>query len=161
MKKVNSTKLLSAILTLLVGILFLIWKGAVIGWAMTVIGVLLIVSAVMCLIRKNYTACVINAVIGALIIAFGWLFVSAALYVLAAILLIYGILLLIEIAKRGLKRLGTLAVIVRLAQPVICILVACCFFFNQGGAVDWVFILSGLFLIVNGVLALGDAVGIK
>ena len=34
-------------------------------------------------------------------------------------------------------------------------------FFNQGGTVDWVFILSGLFLMVEGVLALADAVGLK
>ena len=161
MKKVNSARLLSAVLTILVGVLFLLWKGAVVSVAMTVIGVLLIVSAIMSLVRKNYTACVISAVFGALIIGFGWLFLSVALYVLAAILLIYGILLLIEIAKRGFRRMGTLALIVRVAQPVICILVGGCLFFNQGGTVDWVFILSGLFLMVEGVLALADAVGLK
>ena len=39
MKKVNSARLLSAVLTILVGILFLLWKGAVVSVAMTVIGV--------------------------------------------------------------------------------------------------------------------------
>ena len=161
MKNVNSTKLLSAILTIVVGILFLIWKGTIVSIAMTVIGVLLIVSAVMNLIRKNYTACVIGAVFGVMVLCFGWLFLSVALYVLAAILLIYGILLLIEIAKCGFARMGALAVAVRLAQPVVCILVAGCLLFNQGGTVDWVFILSGLFLMVEGVLALADALGVK
>ena len=89
MKNVNSTKLLSAILTILVGMLFLIWKGAIVSIAMTVIGVLLIIAAVMNLIRKNYTACVIGAVFGVMVLCFGWIFLSVALYVLAAILLIY------------------------------------------------------------------------
>ena len=161
MKNANSAKLLSAALTILVGVLFLIWKGTIISVAMTVIGVLLIVSAIVNLARKRYTVGVVGAVFGVMVLCFGWLFLSVALYVLAAILLIYGILLLIEIARRGLSRIGVLAAIVRLSQPIICILVAGCLLFNQGGAVDWVFILSGIFLIVEGVLALGDAIGLK
>ena len=161
MKRTNSAKLLSAALTILVGILFLILKGSVISVAMTVIGVLLIATAIMNLVRKKYTACVIGAVLGVMVLCFGWLFLSVALYLLAAILLIYGILLLMEVAKRGVGRMGTLAAIIRLSQPVICILVAGCLLFNQGGTVDWVFIVSGLFLIVEGVLALGDALGLK
>ena len=161
MKKVNTTKLLPALLMILVGALFLLWKGAVISAAMTVIGVLLIVSAIVNLVRKNYVAGVVGAVMGVMVLCFGWLFLSVALYVLAAILLIYGILLLIEVGKRGFRHMGALAVVIRVAQPVICILIAACLLFNQGGTVDWVFILSGLFLIVEGVLALGDAMGIK
>jgi uncharacterized membrane protein HdeD (DUF308 family) len=38
-----------------------------------------------------------------------------------------------------------------IAQPVIYILVAICLFFNQGGAISWVFILSGVFLILDGI----------
>ena len=161
MKKVNSAKLLSAILTILLGVLFLIWKGTIVRAVITGIGILLIVAAVMSLIRKDHTSCVICAVFGALIIAFGQLFLSAAFYVLAAVLLIYGILLLIEIAKRGLMRVGVRGAIIRIAQPLLCILAACCLLLYQGDTVDWLFILSGLFLMVEGVLALGDAGGLK
>ncbi len=161
MKKSNSNKLLSAILMLLVGVLFLIWKGGVVALAMTAIGVLLIVAAIMNLIRKKIPVGVVCAVLGVLVLFVGGLFVSVALYVLAAILLIYGILLLMDILKRGFKRMGTLAIVVRVAQPAVCILVAACLLFNQGGTVDWVFILSGLFLIVEGVLALADALKLK
>ena len=161
MQKANTTKLLAAILTITVGVLFLIWKGAILSVAMTVAGILLIVSAVLSLIQKNYVACVINAVIGVFIIVFGWLFVTVVLYILAAILLIYGILLLIEQLKRGFKNMGILAIIIRLAQPVFCLFIAGCLLFNRGGTIAWVFILSGIFLIVQGVLALVDCLGLK
>ena len=161
MKNFNSNKLISALLTMIVGILFLIWKGGIVSIAMTVAGVLLIVSAVLNLIRKNYTSGVISAVFGVLVLVFGWLFVTVALYILAAILLIYGILQLIELAKKGFKRMSTLTVVIRLAQPVVCVLVAACLLFNQGGTISWVFILSGIFLIVQGAFALIDCLGLK
>ena len=160
-RNVNSARLLSAILCILVGALFLVWRGAIISAAITVVGAMLIASAIVCLVRKNYTACVINAVFGVLILAFGHLFLSAALYLLGAVLMIYGILLLIEVIRCGLGRMRAPMVIVRVAQPLLCIFAAACLFLNQGGAVDWVFILSGFLLIVQGVLALGDAVGLK
>ena len=80
----------------------------------------------------------------------GWLFVTLALYVLGAFLLIAGITQLIAISKLKIKKL-TLPAVMHIAQPVIYILVAICLFFNQGGAISWVFILSGVFLILDGI----------
>ena len=41
-----------------------------------------------------------------------------------------------------------------IVQPIIYVLVAFCLFFNQGGTLSWVFTVSGIFFIVDGVVAL-------
>ena len=93
-------KLIGAILTVALGVLFMVFKNDIIGITMTLIGVALIVSAIVDLIHKQVTPCVIKAVVGVVVIVFGWTLMSAALYIMAALLLIYGILLLCQTIKQ-------------------------------------------------------------
>ena len=79
-----SEKIISAILTLVLGILFIVLKGQVVSIAMTILGVLLIVLGIMNLTTKLVAPGVVKIVVGALVILFGWVLVSAALYILAA-----------------------------------------------------------------------------
>lgn len=161
MKVKNQNKLIAALFLILLGVLFLIWKGGVISIAMTVLGVMLIVQAVFDVIGKNYVGCVVRAVLGIVILIFGWAFVTVALYVMAAVLLIYGILQLIEAIKVFPKQKSLTAKIVEFIQPAICIVIAVCLLFNQGATVSWAFIVAGVFLIVQGVLGLIDALTSK
>jgi uncharacterized membrane protein HdeD (DUF308 family) len=161
MKVKNQNKLIAALFLTLLGLLFLIWKGGVISIAMTVLGVMLIVQAVFDVIGKNYVGCVVRAVLGIVILIFGWAFVTVALYVMAAVLLIYGLLQLIEAIKAFPKQKSLTAKIVEFIQPAICIVIAVCLLFNQGATVSWAFIVAGVFLIVQGVLGLIDALTSK
>ena len=161
MKVKNQNKLIAAILVTVLGLLFLIWKGGVISIAMTVLGVMLLVQAVLDVIAKDYTAGAIKAVLGVAIIVFGWAFLTIALYVMAAVLLVYGILQLIDAYKAYPKQKSLTAKIVGFIQPAIYTLIAVCLLFNQGETVSWVFIIAGIFLIVQGVLALIDCVTSK
>lgn len=81
-----SEKIISAILTLVLGILFIVLKGQVVSIAMTILGVLLIVLGIMNLTTKLVAPGVVKIVVGALVILFGWVLVSAALYILAALI---------------------------------------------------------------------------
>ena len=153
-----SEKIISAILTLVLGILFIVLKGQVVSIAMTILGVLLIVLGIMNLTTKLVAPGVVKIVVGALIILFGWVLVSAALYILAALLLIFGILQLyarikIKLNTKGARIIDT---IFAYALPVICIVIAFFLFFNQGGTVDWVFIVAGVFTIIEGILMLAN-----
>ena len=162
MKAAKQNKLLSALLTTILGVMFLIWKGGVVSIAMTVLGVALIVSAILDILHSKIVPCVVKAVIGAVIIVFGWAFVTVALYIMAAVLLIYGILQVVEFVQRNKKRkLRPSTVLICLAQPIVSIVVAACLLFNQGGTISWVFIIAGIFLIVDGVLALADCLSSK
>jgi uncharacterized membrane protein (DUF2068 family) len=100
---------------------------------------------------------------GALILVFGLgnLLVTVALYVIAAVLLVYGILQLIGALKALNKKSKLLAKVFAFLEPAVCIFVAVCLLFNQGGTVAWVFIVSGIFLIIDGVIALVDCLANK
>lgn len=153
MKTENQGRLISAIFTVLAGILFIILKGEVISIAMTVFGVALIVSAIVDIVHKRIFGCIFKAVLGVLIIVFGWAFVKVALYVLAVILLVFGIVQIIGNFRTKAPK-NVLVNILRFVQPVICIIAGACLFFYQGATIEWVFILSGVLLIVQGALAL-------
>lgn len=155
MKKLE--KFIPAILTIVLGVLFLVLKGEVISIAMTILGVVLIVLGVLDLIGKQTVPAVVKIVIGVLILVAGWAFTTAVLYILAALLLIYGILLLynnIKTKTKGEKLLGT---ILAYAEPIVCIVIGFFLFFNQGGVVNWVFIIAGILAIIEGILMLFGA----
>ena len=149
-KSNKSNELLTAIALILIGGLFIIYKGEVISIAMSLIGITLVVLCIIDILRARVFSGVVKLVFAALVVLAGWLFVTLALYVLGAFLLIAGITQLIAISKLKIKKL-TLPAVMHIAQPVIYILVAICLFFNQGGAISWVFILSGVFLILDGI----------
>ena len=136
--------------------IIIVLKGQVVSIAMTILGVLLIVLGIMNLTTKLVAPGVVKIVVGALVILFGWVLVSAALYILAALLLIFGILQLYAQIKLNTKGARIIDTIFAYALPVICIVIAFFLFFNQGGTVDWVFIVAGVFTIIEGILMLAN-----
>lgn len=153
MKQQRANQLVTAASLILIGLMFVIFKSDIISIAMSLIGVALIVMGVFDIIRKNFTSGVIKLALAVLVLAAGWLFVKLALYLLAAFLLIVGSVQLYGFFKLGIKEIS-LPVLLHLAQPAIYVLVGICLFFNQGGALAWVFTVSGIFFIVDGALAL-------
>lgn len=153
MKRIRGNEIAVAIAMIVIGVLFMIYKSEVISIAMSLIGITLVVVGVIDVIRKNMMMGVIKIVFGALVLMAGWLFITLALYILGACLLVAGVGQLYQMSKIKVKKL-TLPYVVQFVQPVIYILVAICLFFNQGGALSWVFTVSGLFLIIDGIVAL-------
>lgn len=153
MKKRLGNDIVTAIALIVIGALFMIYKSEVISIAMSLIGVTLIVLGIVDAVRKFVVSGVVKIVFGVLVLAAGWLFISLALYILGAFLIIAGISELYNLTKIKIKKIS-LPVAMHIAQPIIYILVAICLFFNQGGALSWVFTVSGLFLIIDGVVAL-------
>ena len=145
--------LVSAAALVLLGLLFIIFKSDIISIAMSLIAAVLVAIGIFNIVRKNFVGGVIKIVIGGLILAAGWLIVELALYIFAAVLLIAGVIDLYRLSKirDNESRLST---IMHFIQPIIYILVAICLLFNQGGTLSWVFTVSGIFFIIDGVVAL-------
>ena len=97
MKKTE--KIVSALLTIALGVLLIVLKGSVISILMTVLGVGLIAFGLVDLCNRLIPPAVVKIVVGAIVILCGWVIVEAVLYVLAAALLIVGILLIYEKIK--------------------------------------------------------------
>lgn len=153
-----SEKWIAAILTILIGVLFIVMKSGVIGVAMTVLGAVLIVLGLLDLLQKEIPPAVVKIVIGALIILFGWTITSAVLYIVAALALIYGVLLLYQLVKSRKKGSCLLDTLLGYAVPVLFIVIGLLLFFNQGGTLNWVFIVAGIFTVIEGGLMLIDAI---
>ena len=153
MKKRFGNDIVTAVALIVIGALFMIYKSEVISIAMSLIGAVLIVLGIVDITRQFVVSGVVKIVFAVLVLAAGWMFITLALYILGALLLIAGISELYNLSKVKIKKI-TLPIAMHIAQPIIYILVAICLFFNQGGALSWVFTVSGLFLIIDGVVAL-------
>ncbi len=152
MKK--SEMIISAIFTIAIGVLLMIMKGEMISVFMTVLGVSLIVFGLLDLLQKNVPFAVVKIVVGGVVILFGWTIVSAVVYILASIVLIVGILALYDCLRYRLHCVQGKEALKILATPVVCILIGLILFFNQW---DWVFVVAGLFTVLEGGLLLWEA----
>ena len=143
-----SSAIITSILTIVIGALFIALKGGVIGIAMTILGAGLIVWAVLEIVEKSYTPAIVKMVAGAVIIVFGWTLASVVLYVLSALLLFYAVYQLYLLIKDKVTDYA------KFVKPSIMAIIAILLLFNQGGTIAWVFIVAGIFFIVEGALAL-------
>lgn len=135
-----------------IGLLLLILKGRVISLILTIVGVLLLISAFVDWRNKLANRAIGKAVAGACVLAFGWLFVNLALYIVAAVIIAVGLKQVVAIKNGSPVNLSVQEKVVLYAKPVLTVLAGIILFFNQGGVIDWVFIVVGIMLIVEGVL---------
>lgn len=161
MKK--SSQLISAIMTLVLGILFVILKAQVIGVCLTLLGIALIVIGVLDIIRKSITSGVVKTVLGIAVLVVGWWLLEIAVLVIGIILAVYGVIDLIKaiIALVKNKEQKLFSRILNLIAPILCIIAAAFLLTNGGVIYDWAIIVAGIFFIVDGVIALIGALSDK
>ena len=161
MKKTSN--LISAIMTLVLGILCLILKQGVVTVGLTVLGVVLIVTAVLELIRQNIPSGVIKAVLGIAVIIVGYLLIDIALKVIGIVILVYGVLELVKRVVAVLKgQNGKLwTTILGFIYPALCVIGAFFLIVSTGEAIGWAVIVAGVLFIVEGVIALVEALASK
>ena len=140
--------LITSLLMIVLGVLFLILQSGVIGIAVTALGVLLIVSAVLDFLNGDVASCIIKAAIGVIVIVFGNLFLNVALIVLAVVLLVYGILELIKAIKAKKKDY------VKFIEPAVIVVIAIALLISQWFLLNLVFIVIGILFVVKGVIGL-------
>lgn len=163
MKKTSA--LISAIMTLVLGLILLIWKEGVIGVGLTVLGIVLIVTAVLEFVKANWVSGIIKAVLGIAVLVIGWALYEIALLVIGIVLTVYGGLEIIKrivavVTNKTKDKIWT--VIIGLIGPALCLVAG--IFFLIGGAgtiINIAFIVGGILLIVNGILALVEAIASK
>ena len=138
--------LVMALFMVALGILFLVMKSGVIGLAVTILGVALLVSAVLDFLNKDLTSCITKAVIGVCVLVFGHLFVDVAVIVVAAVVLVYGILDIVDLVKAKKKD------VVDFIKPVVVVVIAAALLISKWLVFDWLFIVIGILFLAEGVL---------
>lgn len=148
-KKINDQAVISAIALIVLGVLFCIFRAGMMNVLLTIVGVVLIGLGIYDIVRKNYIPAVIEIILGIAVIVCGWVILEIALLVLGIGLVIYSAYEIYVIAK-NFKKKGWLALI----KPVITLIVGIFLIVAKWVLVDWVFIVIGVILIVDGLLAL-------
>ena len=146
-KKINSN-LMSAIMYIVIGALFCIFKAGVLDWLMTIAGILFIVFGIIDLVKGTTTSGVINIAIGAVILIGGWFFIEVVLIVFGILLAVKGTIALINALKaRNVSVFNVIFAVLTLAVGVMLIV-------SKWALIDWFFIVMGVIFIVDGVLGL-------
>lgn len=148
--------IVSSVIFIVLGLMLIIMKGDVISLAITLLGLAVLISAVVDFIDKLTNMGIVKAVVGVCILVFGWVFVNLALYLLAAAIIIMGLLRITNTHKLIPVNLTLKEKIFVYAKPVAMVLAGVCLLFNQGGTIAWIFVLSGILLVLEGVLELAD-----
>ncbi len=155
MKKTE--KVVTAIATMAIGVLLIVLQNNFISLLMTVAGVCLIVFGVLDIFHHAIPPAVVKIVTGALIIVCGWALVQAVLYIVAAILLIVGILMLYDKLKKRIRCDSWLLTALEYALPAICIIIGCLLLFHQTGITQIILVISGILTLIEGGILLADA----
>ena len=147
-KKINfkNSELLSSIVLILVGLLLAIFRGSVLEWMMTAVGVIFIVLGILDVVKKNWVNGGVSIVIGAAIILFGWLLTGIVLIVLGVLLAIKSAISLAEILKSKKKNIPEL--VYAIAGIFLGVLLA------FGNLVSVLILIAGILLIIDGAIGL-------
>lgn len=146
MAKKKNSELVSAVLYIIIGVLLVIFRSQTLSWAMTVAGVIFVVSGIIDLVRKNYVGGAVSLVIGIAILILGWLAVEIVLLILGILIAIKGVFALIEALKKSKKNA------LDLVYPILSIVLGVMLAFGNG--LDVIIIIVGILLAIDGVLAL-------
>ena len=150
-KKVKiSNNTVAAVLYVLVGVLFCIFKKSMLNWLLTAAGIVFIVLGVLDILKKKHDDLIkgiVEAVIGVVILVGGWAFVGVALIIFGAFLLIEGVIDLMAAIK---AKAGIFTMIAAVITAVVGVLLIA----SKWVMLDWFFIVMGVILIVDGALML-------
>jgi hypothetical protein len=155
MKKTE--KIIAAILTMAVGILLIAMQDKFIGLLMSIAGTCLIVLGVVDLFHRYVPPAVIKMVAGALIIICGWVLVEAVLYIVSAMLLIAGILLLYDKIKKRVRCDTMFKTVLEYALPSVFIVIGGVLLFHQAFAMEIIFVITGILTLFDGGILLLEA----
>ncbi len=143
-----SSNVTNAILYIVIGILFCIFKNDVLGWMMTIAGILFIVFGVLDLSYGEWLSCAVNLIIGVAILAGGWYFTSIVLLVFGILIAVKGALALITAIKKKKKNFfEVLFALITMIAGVLLIV-------SKWVILDLFFLGIGIVLIVNGLISL-------
>lgn len=149
-KKANSSELLTALLYIVVGILFCIKQDAMIDILLTIAGVLLIVKGVLDIVAKRVASGVIATAAGLAMLLLGWVFKS----IIHIAIVIFGIVILIKSIQNIFEILKKKYTVLEMVGAILAAVIGVLLIINGWGMVNWVFILIGIALIMDGAIAL-------
>ena len=156
MKK--TTGFISGIMTLILGILFVILQNRLVNIAICVVGVFLIIMGIIDMVRARYIMGLLKIILAIVVLVFGWFIIDIWGIIIGVILLLYGVLTLIRRIKAPNKTKRIFSTVIGFIESVLCIIGA--IFLISGGmgeVISWAIIVAGVIFIIEGILAIFGA----
>ena len=151
----KATGLISGIMTLILGILFVVLQNRLVSIAIGVLGITLIIMGVIDLIRARYVMGVLKILFAVGVLTFGWLIIDIWGIIIGVALLLYGALTLIRRIKAPNKHRRLFSTAIGFIESALCIIGA--IFLIGGGVgevISWAIIAAGVIFIIEGILAI-------
>ena len=148
-RKKSNPELVSSLLYIIIGVLLIVFRSQTLGWAMTAIGVVFVLSGALDLAKKNYLGGAVSLLIGLAILVLGWAAAQIVLLVLGVLIAVKGFFALVDVLGR--KKKNALTVLF----PILTIAVGLMLAFGNG--LDIVILITGILLAVDGVLGLAGS----
>ena len=146
MAKKKNNELISSLLYIIIGVLLVIFRDQALGWAMTIAGVIFVVSGIIDLCRRNFTGGAVSLIIGIAILVLGWLAAKIVLIVLGVLIAVKGVFALIDVFKKSRKNA------LEIVFPVLTIVLGALLAFGNG--VGIIIAVAGVLLAIDGVIGL-------
>ncbi len=150
----NNKAWITALIYVLIGVFFIIFKMGMLDILLRVVGILFIIQGVIALASKDYVSGIINTVIGLTI------FIISFTNLIWYVLIIFGILLVIKglidlissLSQKDFRTIATACVTIVLG--ILLILTQTALVSILAFLIDVVFIIIGVLFIIDGITAL-------
>ncbi|MBR2722232.1 MAG: DUF308 domain-containing protein [Clostridia bacterium] len=146
MAKKSNSELFSSLLYIIVGILLVIFRSQTLGWAMTIVGIVFLVSGALELVKKNWAGGAVSLIIGLAILILGWTAAQIVLLVLGILIAVKGGVALFEVLKKNKKNA------LEIVFPILSIVVGLLLAFGNG--LDIIIVIVGVLLAIDGAVGL-------
>lgn len=150
MAKKTKSEFSSSLLYIIVGALLVVFKDDMLSIAMTVMGVLFILSGALDILRLNVIGGAVSIVIGIAILVLGWLVAAVVLLVLGILIAVKGVVALLDVLRKKKKNL------LELLFPIVSVILGIMLAFGNG--IEAVLLATGILFIVDGALGLIGAI---
>ena len=150
MAKKSNSEISASLLYILIGVLLVVFKSQTLGWAMTIAGIIFVISGIIDLAKQNWAGGAVSLIIGIAILVLGWTAAKIVLLVLGILIAVKGLVALIGVLKK--KRKNALQILFPILSIVVGIMLA------FGNGLDIMIAITGILLAVDGLLGLIGAV---
>lgn len=145
--------MIKALITVIVGLILIIFKDNAIKWLLSVIGLILIIQGLINITQNQKKQKGLIEIVGGIGLALlGWLMISIILMLAGLLLLIYGLYILYKLVSSQTKAIDIKQNMMLYATPIIYILGGGLLCVAQEKATPVLIVIAGILLALNGAL---------
>ena len=154
MKKTE--KFIAAVTTIVLGVLLVVLRGDTIRIVTSTLGIMVIVLGIFDWVAKEMKWALAKCAVGVLTLLFGFFVLKAILYVIAGMIVVWGVWCLYDLARNNCPHPRGFLMVSAYVKPLLLVALGVVLCFNQYGEASWVFVVSGLIAVVEGGLLFAE-----